>query len=157
MRVRHEVVGMNGADYRAHVELMRNQREILRCLLALDVAGIRKVWHTMAPHLDQPATDWEALRTMHEARVRMNQISPQAKRYSEHWLRELQHKTTIARAVGIAVRAWRQENAQRALDVREAMSDAVLQAVRDGVDLEREVPEVHRRMKIAARKIHADL
>ena len=75
------MVALSGEEYRQHVELMRNQREVLRCLFALDIPGIRKVWKQMAPHLDQPESDWDALRTMHEARVRMLRISPQQKRY----------------------------------------------------------------------------
>lgn len=154
MRVAANTVAMSGEEYRQHVELMRHQREILRCVSALDVAGIRKVWKEMAPHLDQPEDDWTALRTMHEARVRMLHISPQGKRYSEHWLRELRHKSRIVAAVGIAIKAMRPENRQRALDVQAAMADAVLLAIKDGVDIEAEVAEVHRRMAVARRKVH---
>jgi hypothetical protein len=154
MRVAPETVAMNGEQYRQHIELMRHQREVLRCLLALDIPGIRKVWKEMAPHLDQPESDWDALRAMHEARVRMLRISPQQKRYSEHWLRELESKTRIAAAVGIAVKAFKSENTERARDVQAAQVEAVLVAVKDGVDIEAEVPEIHRRMKLARQKIY---
>ena len=154
MQVASKMVAMNGEEYRQHVELMRNQREVLRCLIALDIPGIRKVWKQMAPHLDQPESDWDALRTMHEARIRMLRISPQQKRYSEHWLRELENKTRIAAAVGIAIKAFKAENAQRARDLQGEMAEAVLLAVRDGVNIESEVPEVHRRMAAAKQKIH---
>jgi hypothetical protein len=127
---------------------------VLRCLIALDIPGIRRVWKQMAPHLDQPESDWDALRTMHEARVRMLRISPQQKKYSEHWLRELESKTRIAAAVGIAIKAFKSENTQRARDLQGEMAEAVLLAVRDGVNIESEVPEVHRRMAAARQRIH---
>jgi hypothetical protein len=154
MQVTSEMVALNGEEYRHYLETRRYEREILRCLIALDVPGIRKVWKQMAPHLDQPESDWDALRTMHEARMRMLRISPQHKRYSEHWLRELESKTRIAPAVGIAIKAFKTENAQRARDVQGEMAEAVLVAVRDGVSIENEVPEVHRRMKLARQKVH---
>ena len=91
---------------------------------------------------------------MHEARIRMLRISPQQKRYSEHWLRELANKTRVAAAVGIAIKPFKAEYAQRAADMRHEMSEAVLVAVRDGVNIESEVPEVHRRMAAAKQKIH---
>jgi hypothetical protein len=153
MRIAPQTVAMNGEQYRQHIELMRHQQEVLRCLLALDIPGIRKVWKEMAPHLDQPESDWDALRAMHEARVRMLRISPQQKRYSEHWLRELESKTRIAAAVGVAVKAFKSENIERARDAQSAQVEAVLMAVKDGVNLEAEVAEVHRRMKLAKAKI----
>jgi hypothetical protein len=154
MRVSFDMVTLDADAYRRHVDLMRHQQEVLRCLIALDVAGIRRVWKNIAPHLDQPESDWDALRTMHEARIRMARISPQQKRYSEHWLRDLENKTKIAAAVGIAVKALGGDNVERANQVQAAMSEAVIVAVRDGVDIENEVPEVHRRMKIAKLKIY---
>jgi hypothetical protein len=153
MRVAPEMVAMNGEQYRQHVDLMRHQQEVLRCLLALDIPGIRKVWKEMAPHLDQPESDWDALRAMHEARVRMHRISPQQKRYSEHWLRELESKTRITAAVGIAVKAFKSENAERARDMQSAQVEAVLLAIKDGVDIEANVPEIHRRMKLARQRV----
>jgi hypothetical protein len=154
MRIAPETVAMSGEEYRQHVDLMRHQQEVLRCLLALDIPGIRKVWKEIVPHLDQPESDWDALRAMHEARVRMLRISPQQKRYSEHWLRELESKTRIAAAVGVAVKALNSEIVERARDVQSAQVEAVLAAVKDGVDIEAEVPELHRRMKIARQSVY---
>jgi hypothetical protein len=154
MRILPEMVAMNGEQYRAHVELLCNQREILRCLTVLDIPGIRKVWSQMAPHLDQPESDWVALRTMHEARIRMERLSPQQKKYSEHWLRELKNKTKTAAAVGIAIKPFKADNAQRVRDLQGEMAEAVLLALREGVNIESEVPEVHRRMKLARQKVH---
>lgn len=149
MRVLPEAVSLGADDFRRHRDLLRHQREILRCLVALDVAGIRRVWKEMAPHLDQPESDWDALRTMHEARIRMEKLSPEQKRYSEHWLREMKNKTKIAAAVGIAVKALRGEDRERAANIQAAMSEAVLVAIKDGVNIETEIAELHRRMKAA--------
>ena len=136
MQIASEMVALSGEEYRQYVEMRRHEREILRCLLVLDIPGIRKVWKEMAPHLDQPESDWDALRTMHEARIRMLRISPQQKRYSEHWLRELENKTRVAAAVGIAIKPFKAEYAQRAADMRHEMAEAVLLAVREGVNIE---------------------
>ncbi len=153
MRINGELVKLDGKTYREHVELMHHQREILRCLTVLDIAGMRKVWREMSPHLDQPESDWDALHTMHEARVRMATISPQQKRYSEHWLREHKSKTRVAVAVGIICKSLSKAGADRARDVQHEMSEAVRLAVRDGVDIEVEVEETHARMKRARQKV----
>jgi hypothetical protein len=150
-----ELVGMNADEYRRHVELVLHQQEIKRCLLELDVSGIRKVWGDAAPHLDQPDSDWEALRAMHMARVQMKNISPQAKRYSEHWLKELKGKTRIAASVGIVVGTLRRDDRERAEHVKAEMVEAVLLAHREGVDLDLEAPEVQRRMRVAHQKVNA--
>jgi hypothetical protein len=153
MRINGELVKLDGKTYREHVELMHHQREILRCLTVLDITGMRKVWREMSPHLDQPGSDWEALHIMHEARVRMATISPQQKRYSEHWLREHKSKTHIAAAVGIIVKSMSSAGRERARDVQGEMSEAVLLAVRDGVDIEHEIAEMHDRMMRAKQRV----
>lgn len=149
MQLNGKLVSLDAADYRRQIEHMRYEREILRCLIELDVSGIRKLWREMAPHLDQPENDWQALRTMHEARVRMKHISAQQKRYSEHWLREHKEKTMIVNAVGIMVKSLSGSGADRASDIQSEMGEAVLRAINDGVDIEAEVPELHARMKAA--------
>jgi hypothetical protein len=107
------------------------------------------VWKATAPHLDQPESDWQALHIMHMARVRMQHLSPQQKRYSEHWLRDLKGKTRIAAAVGIAVKPRSGDSRERARDVTFAMGEAVLLAIKDGVDIDLEAPEVRKRMASA--------
>jgi len=153
MRLNGNVVGLDAVSFRQHVQDMVNDRDIWRCLLSLDVNGFRNATRAPAPHLPQPESDWQALYVMHLSRVRMLHISPQQKRYSEHWLREIAPKTRIAAAVGIAVKARNAESAERASDVQAAMSEAVIAAVKEGIDIEIEVPEVHRRMKLARAKI----
>lgn len=153
MRINGDLVGLKAEDYRRKIDLLRYEFEILRCLLELDIAGIRKVWKEMSPHLDQPESDWQTLRIMHEARIRMRNISPLQKRYSEHWLRELESKTRIAAAVGIIVKSLSKAGAGRAQDVQAEMSEAVVQAVKDGVDIELEVKETHARMARARQRI----
>jgi hypothetical protein len=153
MRINGELVKLDGKTYREHVELMHHQREILRCLTVLDIAGMRKVWKEMSPHLDQPESDWDALHTMHEARVLMKTLSPQQKCYSEHWLREHKNKMRVAAAVGIIVKSMSNAGRERARDVQHEMSEAVLLAIRDGVDIEHDVPELHQRMKRARQRV----
>jgi hypothetical protein len=153
MRFPADLVMLDAAALKQHVELQRHQREIKRCLLQFDVAGIRKVWKETAPHLDQPESDWQALRIIHMARVRMESLSPQQKRYSQAWLREHDINSKIVAAVGIAVKPRSSDDRTRASDVTAAMSDAVLQAVKDGVDLDLEVPEVRKRMSDARQKL----
>jgi len=72
-----------------------------RCLAALDIAGIRKLWRDAAPHLPQPQSDDEVLETMHRARAKMTTIPAAARAYSERWLAE-RERMRIAEAVGYA-------------------------------------------------------
>ena len=51
MQIASEMVALSGEEYRQYIEMRRHEREILRCLLVLDIPGIRKVWKEMAPHL----------------------------------------------------------------------------------------------------------
>jgi hypothetical protein len=153
MRLNGDLVGLDALSYRQQVHDMCADRDIWRSLVSLDVNGFRNACHARAPHLPQPESDWQALYIMHLARMRMLHISPGQRRYSEHWLREIAPKARIAAAVGIAVKARNADSAERAQHVQAAMSEAVIEAVKDGVDIESEVPEVHRRMKLARAKI----
>jgi len=153
MRLNGSLVGLGADDYRQQVHNICADRDIWRSLVALDINGFRNATRARAPYLPQPESDWQALYIMHLARVRMLHLSPQQKRYSEHWLREMAPKTRIAAAVGIAVRARNAGSVERAAQVQAAMSEAVLEAVKAGVDIETEVVEVHRRMKLARQKI----
>lgn len=154
MRVMADLVGLDAVDYQRTVHNMASDRDLWRSLVALDIDGFRKACQARAPHLPQPESDWQALQIMHLARIQMKAISPQQKRYSEHWLREWENKTRVVAAVGIAIKAFRPENAERAAQVQAAMSDAVLLAVKDGVDLNLETAEVIRRMSVARKKVH---
>jgi len=153
MRLPTELVGLDAVSYKQQVHNMCADRDIWRSLVSLDINSFRNACYERAPHLPQPENDQQALYIMHLARTHMLHISPQQKRYSQHWLREREPKTKIVPAVGIAVKARSLESWRRAADVQVAMSEAVLLAVKDGVDIESEVPEVHRRMKLARAKI----
>ena len=88
---------MSGEEYRQHVELMPIQREILRCIMELDVDGIRKVWQYRWRRTSISRNpDWDACAPCMRRGSACSKISPQQKRYSEHWLRELEGKTRIA-------------------------------------------------------------
>lgn len=121
-----------------------------QCLIELDVSTMRKLWRYVAPHLPQPATTDETLHGMHLARVCMKSLPEELAAYSEKWLREraIGH---VATAVGISVVAPKRRQVQAGY-MREAMSDAVVTAIRDGVDIDTEAHEVRRRMMIAKDK-----
>lgn len=122
--------------------------EFRRCLLELDVAGMRRLWRHVSPELPQPATAEECLHTMHLARLKLTGIPARARRYSEDWLFSNTTRARISHAVGIAVSAPPHRQAQ-ALEIRHAMSEAVTLAIRDGVDIDKEAPEVRKRMMLA--------
>lgn len=124
--------------------------EFRRCLETLDVAGVRRLWQYVSPHLPQPTTRDETLYTMHLARAGMKTLPEALIAYSERWLAE--RKTgQIVTAVGISVIAPKRRQVQAGY-MREAMSDAVMTALREGVDLDTEAHEVKRRMMIAKEK-----
>lgn len=134
---------------------MEHSQEFLRCLTTLDIPGVRKLWHHVAPHLHQPQTDEEALHTLHLARSRMEkQLPASLVTYSKNWLQERQ-TGRIAHAVGIAVGFHGEPDKRkinRALNTRGEMEHAVAVAIQDGVDLEFESDEVKRRMMVAREK-----
>lgn len=123
---------------------MRHQDEFARCLATLDVAGIRRLWQHVSPHLPQPRTDSEALFAIHHARTQMDTLALRLRAYSHAWL--IDHGLPSAlpddmrpaaqrmfpvtvHAVGIAVKSKFPE-VQRA--VLEAMQGAVYEAEADG-------------------------
>lgn len=134
---------------------MEHDAEFRRCLLELDVAGIRALWQHLSPGLPQPQSEDETLHTIHLARVGMATLPAQQRAYSEAWLKERQ-TGRIVRAVGIAVGVHgdldpvRRERTQ---ELQSAMSEAVTQAIQDGVDLATETPEIQRRMREARQKL----
>lgn len=136
---------------------LKHGAEFRRCLLDLDVRGIRKVWRHVSPHLDQPATDADALHAIHLARVEMKTLPKAMREYSQAWLKERETRR-IARAVAIGVGNVTSENnlvRLAALVTREAMVDSVLDSVRRGIDLETESDEIRRRLLAARKKTHA--
>lgn len=97
-----------------------------RCLAALDIAGIRKLWRTTAPHLPQPQSDDDVLETMHRARVEMKTIPPGPRAYSERWLAE-RERVRIAEVVGYAT-------STRDTGLRDALTGGVSRTVQSALD-----------------------
>jgi hypothetical protein len=118
--------------------------EFRRCLVEIDAPAARRLWRDIAPKMPQPASDDEALHTIHLTRLQLPGLDQRAVAYSRAWLAE-RNKPRLAHAVGIAVSAP-PERRQRALEVREAMSGAVMDAIKDGVDIATETAEIRRRM-----------
>lgn len=61
--------------------------EFRRCLLELDVPGIRRLWEHCAPHLSQ-MTAGGALYSLHLARTQAKCVPLRMKQYSQRWLNE---------------------------------------------------------------------
>jgi hypothetical protein len=63
---------------------------VRRCLVDLDVPGIRAIWAKISPHLPQPKTDGEALAALHAARTASESVPLRMRAYSHRWLTERQ-------------------------------------------------------------------
>lgn len=131
---------------------VKHAAEFKRCLVNLDVAGIRKLWAATAPEMPQPTDDEAALHTMHLARVESASVPQALKDYSKEWLAERERKTVV-NAVGVAVRAPPHRHNQ-AMDSQKAMSDAVMAAFDAGIDLDKDAAEVRVRMNAALAKVY---
>jgi hypothetical protein len=119
-----------------------------RCLIDLDIVGIREMWARISPHLPQPKNDHEALVTLHYARTQARSISDRLRCYSHAWLCERSLPSGLpdrlkakadrlypreVKAVGVAVKAMSSSNEAYARAVERAMSDAVIECYADGV------------------------
>jgi hypothetical protein len=119
-----------------------------RCLIDLDVVGIREMWAQVAPYLPQPSNEHEAWITLHYARTQAESIPDRARCYSHAWLCERSLPSGLpdrlkakadrlypreVKAVGIAVKAMSSRNEPYARAVERAMSDAVIECYADGV------------------------
>lgn len=113
-----------------------------RCLLEMDVVGVRKLWSHVAPHLAN-GTDEETLASLHYARTAADSIPIKLRAYSHHWL--LDHNLPsglpdnmkplaeriyprIVEGVGISVNASSDLMRPIVPLVRRAMEDAVNEA-----------------------------
>ena len=120
--------------------------EMSRCLATCDVAGIRRLWKHVAPHLPQPASDREALETIHYSRTINPSFAFRLRAYSHAWLLgeglpsglpdELKPKAQrmfpcIVEGVGIAVGGATELGRVIAPLLQRAMSDAVLEVYAD--------------------------
>lgn len=126
---------------------MDHSAEMRRCLEAVDIAGIRKLWQHVSTHLPQPERDADALVAIHHARTQSQSIAFKLRAYSHRWLTdrgypsglpdELKPKAEriyprIVEAVGISVNSKSQLFKPIMTLVRDAMSDAVEEAFADG-------------------------
>lgn len=125
--------------------------EFRRCLLELDVVGIRRLWKHVASHLPQPSSDDEALVMLHMARTAAQSVPERLRAYSKAWLAE-RERAKVANAVGISIRSPEHRRSQ-AEDAKAAMADVVLSAHQAGIDLDVDAAEVSRRMTNVRRKI----
>lgn len=132
---------------------MQHTAEFRRCLLELDVPGMRKLWRHVSPHLPQPATDDEALTTMHIARTKMLTLPEADRLYSEAWL--IERKTTRdVFAVGVIVGAANSQEPhrrRRGVFVQQEMVYSVQQSLSWGIGIDnpKDAAEVKRRMMLA--------
>lgn len=117
--------------------------EFRRCLEQIDVAGIRKLWAAVSPHLPQPKTDDETLVTIHRARTQAESIALKLRAYSHRWLLDNGHPSAlpdalkpsaeriyprVVESVGISVNFRSPVLKPISKLVRGAMEDAVMDA-----------------------------
>ena len=131
--------------------------EMRRCLIQADVAGIKKLWQHIAPHLaNQSAVD--SLTCLHMARVEAKYIPIKLKAYSlafveerglrkidGQWIQGLPKEQAIAAAVGLASKS---RNPAFAKKIVQAMSDAVMNGLAKGVT----EPPMQRELILKARE-----
>ena len=111
--------------------------EFRRCLIALDVEGMMRLWKRVAPHLAEQGPK-DALISMHIARCEMKRIPVALKDYSREWLADrgyqcvdgqwingLPPQGVVAEAVGIAVKSRNPLVGKR---IHRAMDDALQNA-----------------------------
>src|SRR5882724_2493650 len=65
---------------------MPHAAEFRRCLEECDISAVRKLWWHLAPNLHQPASDHEALATIHRARTEAAWMRLRPRAYSHRWL-----------------------------------------------------------------------
>jgi len=117
--------------------------EMRRCLEALDIAGIRRLWRHAAPGMPQPESDDDALIAIHIARTASETIDFKLRAYSHSWLAERDIPSQlpdslrpraerlyprVAEAVGIAALIQRPYTPV----VQGVMRDAVAECYADG-------------------------
>lgn len=126
--------------------MKNHSAEFRRCLEAVDVAGIRKLWRHVSPHLPQPQTDAEALVTIHHARTQTDSIALKLRAWSHRWLLDHGYPSglpdhlkpsaeriypRVVEGVGISVNFRSPILQPIASLVRGAMEDAVSEAYAD--------------------------
>jgi hypothetical protein len=136
----------------------------LQCMLELDVAGVRRLHAQFMPHLPAPASDAEALGTLHHARTQSPAMPLKARAWSHRWLLdhglssglpdELKPKAErlyprVVEAVGISCNARSELMRPIVGLVQGAMENAVAEAFADG---RTDTPFVRARMAEARAK-----
>lgn len=121
--------------------------EFSRCLVELDVVGIRKLWAHTNPGLPQPKNDEQTLITLHMARTSTNSLALRLRAYSHSWLTErgfpsglpdeLKPKAErmyprVVNAVGVSVNFTAKELKPAAALIEKSMSESVLGLYADG-------------------------
>lgn len=119
-----------------------------RCLEQVDTAGIRRLWQHVSPHLPQPATDAEALVSIHAARTASEAITFKMRAYSHRWLTDNGYPSLmpdhlkpgaereypkIASAVGISVNSSMAEMKPVAKFIESEISAAIAESYDDGI------------------------
>src|SRR5882724_6378311 len=122
---------------------MPHAAEFRRCLEECDISAVRKLWWHLAPDLHKPASDHEALATIHRARTEAVWMHLRLRAYSHRWLLdhgypsalpdELKPKAErlypqIVEAVGISVNTVSSRLKPLAVIIRQNMADAVMEA-----------------------------
>lgn len=122
-------------------------------IICLDVKRALAIWAAAAPGMPCPRNAAEAEVQLHAARLAMRTLPPRLKAYSKRWLEERAMLPKYAFGVGIAVKASSPRTEELARAMQAAMSQAVLDAVQDGVSIEHDAPEISRRMIRARDKV----
>lgn len=65
---------------------MGHEVQMRRCLEALDIEGIKKLWAHLAPHMVTGSTDHDILMSLHMARTQAKSIALKLRAYSHRWL-----------------------------------------------------------------------
>jgi phage gp29-like protein len=120
--------------------------EFRRCLIEVDVVGVRRVWAHQHPGLPQPPDDEDVLASLHIARTASQSVPFKLRAYSHAWCSERGLPSqlpdqmrpaaeriypVITPAVGIAVKARTSSGLAAALVIRGAMENAVQEAIAD--------------------------
>lgn len=68
---------------------------VLRCLLNLDIEGMRKLHAYINPHLPAAGSDNDVLVSMHHARTQMEPVPLKLRAYSHRWLVDNGHPSGL--------------------------------------------------------------
>lgn len=140
---------------------MSGADDIRRCLVDMDVEGMRAAWKVAAPHLPQPEAEFDTLAAMHVARTLTNSVPLRLRAYSHRWLTERSLPSRlpddlkpmaerlypkIVASVGIAVKSKYPEIVTRVRGAMEyAVSDCYAMGDEDPAVVKSEMMQARRR------------